>query len=297
MRFFIPVLASLVAVGLLSSCAFRRINRDKGIVYQGETKAVATGETLGPQQLDVFVPKRVKKGEDLPVLIFVHGGSWNSGRRGMYKWFGSRLARKGMMAVIIDYPLSPAAQYNDMAQSTAQAVAWVSKHAADYGANPDRIFVSGHSAGGHLSALVSLDDRYLKAAGMDTGVIKGAVMIDAAGLDMYTYLKDENGLVEEPAYAAPFTTSPAAWKTASPIFYITPKQLPMLIFQGGRTYPSIERSNARFLKELNRQGAHVDFKILPRKKHVPMITQFLNPFNKQYGTIIRFMNGGAGELR
>jgi acetyl esterase/lipase len=290
-------LTFFIAITLFSSCAFRRINRDKGIVYQGETKSVANGATLAEQKLDVYVPKRIKKGEDLPVLIFVHGGNWNEGRRGLYKWFGGRLARKGMMAVIIDYPLSPAAQYDDMAQSTAQAIAWVSKHAAEYGGNPDRIFVSGHSAGGHLSALVALDGRYLEKAGVDTNVLKGAVMIDAAGLDMYTYLKNENGLVEEPTYAQSFTTSPAEWKKASPIFYITPKQLPMLIFQGGRTYPSIERSNARFIKELNRQGAQVEFKLLPRKKHVPMITQFLNPFNKQYGEIIRFMNRGGGSMR
>ena len=287
----------LLVIGTFSSCAFRRIHRDKGIVYQGETKSAATGETLEPQKLDVFVPKKIKKGEDLPVLIFVHGGNWNEGRRGLYKWFGGRLSRKGMMAVIIDYPLSPAARYEDMAQSTANAVAWVRKHAAGYGANENRIFVSGHSAGGHLSALVALDGRYLKAAGVDSSVIKGAVMIDAAGLDMYTYLKDENGLVEEPTYAQTFTTSPEEWKKASPIFYIRPAQLPLLIFQGERTYPSIERSNARFLKELNKQGAPVKFKILSGKKHVPMITQFLNPYNKRYGDIIRFMNEGVSGAR
>ncbi len=292
MRFLIPILASVLAISTFSSCAFRRITRDKGIVYQGETKSIANGATLSEQKLDVFVPKNVKKGEDLPVLLFVHGGNWNEGRRGLYRWFGSRLARKGMMAVVIDYPLSPAARYDDMAQSTAQAVAWVSKHAAEYGANPDLIFVSGHSAGGHLSALVALDNHYLKEAGVDSSVIKGAVMIDAAGLDMYTYLKEENGLIEEPTYAQTFTTSPAEWKKASPIFYITPSQLPMLIFQGGRTYPSIERSNARFLKELNAQGARVEFKLVPRKKHVPMITQFLNPYNGRYDEIIRFMKKG-----
>ncbi len=290
MRFSIPVFVSLFFLTLFSSCAFRRITRDKGIVYQEATKAGATGQTLEPQKLDVFVPKNVKKGEDVPVLIFVHGGNWNAGRRGLYRWFGSRLARKGMMAVVIDYPLSPTARYDDMAQSTAQAVAWVSKHAAEYSANPDRIFVSGHSAGGHLSALVALDGHYLKVAGIDSSVIKGAVMIDAAGLDMYTYLKDENGLIEEPTYGQTFTISPAEWKKASPIFYITPNQLPLLIFQGGRTYPSIERSNARFLKALNKEGARVEFRVIPRKKHVPMITQFLNPYNKRYGEILEFMN-------
>ncbi len=258
-------------------------------MYQEATKSAAGGNLLEAQKLDVFVPKKVKKGEDLPVLLFVHGGNWTAGHRGLYRWFGSRLARKGMMAVVMDYPLSPAARYEDMARSTAQAVAWVSRHAAGYGANPNRIFISGHSAGGHLSALVALDKRYLKEAGADTGILKGAVMIDAAGLDMYTYLKDENGLTEEPTYAQTFTQSPAEWKKASPIFYTTPTQLPMLIFQGGRTYPSIGRSNARFLKALNSQGSRVEFVLLPRKKHIPMITQFLNPFNPQYDTIIRFM--------
>lgn len=271
-----------------SSCAFRRIHRDKGIVYQEETKA-ASGETLPPQKLDVFVPKKIKKGEDLPVLVFVHGGNWNSGGRGLYRWLGGRLARKGMLAVVIDYPLSPAARYDDMAQSTAAALAWTARHAADYGANPARIFVSGHSAGGHLAALVALDEQYLKKAGADTGILKGVILIDAAGLDMYTYLKDEAGLADNPSYGQTFTTNPAEWKKASPIFYTSVTQLPMLLFQGGKTYPSIARSTARFLNTLQKKGSRVDFHLLPGKKHVPMITQFLNTFNPQYDRITEFM--------
>lgn len=272
----------------LSSCAFRRIHRDKGIVYQEATKA-ASGQTLPPQKLDVFVPKKIKKGEDLPVLVFVHGGNWKSGGRGLYRWFGSRLARKGMLAVVIDYPLSPAARYDDMAQGTAAALVWTARYAADYGANPERMFVSGHSAGGHLAALVALDNRYLQKAGADTGILKGAILIDAAGLDMYTYLKDENGLAENPSYAQTFTTDRAEWKKASPIFDVSATQLPLLIFQGGKTYPSIARSTARFLDALQKKGSWVDFHLLPGKKHIPMITQFLNTFNPQYDTIIRFM--------
>ena len=285
---FCSVLTLLFFITAFSSCAFRRIHRDKGIVYQEETKA-ASGEILAPQKLDVFVPKKIKKGEDLPVLVFVHGGNWNSGNRGLYRWLGSRLARKGMLAVVIDYPLSPAARYDDMAQSTAAALAWTAKHAADYGANPERIFVSGHSAGGQLSALVALDSQYLRRAGADTGILEGAILIDAAGLDLYTYLKDENGLAENPSYAQTFTADPAEWKKASPIFNISSKQLPLLIFQGGKTYPSIVRSTARFLDTLQRKESRVDFHLLPGKKHIPMITQFLNTFNPQYDTILEFM--------
>ena len=281
-------LTLLFFVTAFSSCAFRRLQREKGIVYQKETKA-ASGTTLPPQKLDVFVPKKIRKGEELRVLVFVHGGNWNSGKRGLYRWLGSRLARKGMLAVVIDYPLSPAARYDDMAQSTAAALAWTARHAADYGANPDRMFVSGHSAGGHLAALVSLDDQYLRTAGADTGILKGVILIDAAGLDMYTYLKDEAGLAENPSYAQTFTNNPAEWKKASPIFDVSATQLPLLILQGGKTYPSIARSTARFLDTLQRKGSQVDFHLLPGKKHIPMITQFLNTFNPQYDTILEFM--------
>ena len=148
----------LTAVFLLTSmccsCAFRSIKRSKGIKYleASPTKNIAT------QKINVFAPRK----HTIPknVLIFIHGGNWNSGKRSLYNFFGTRMARKGIVTVIIDYPLTPKATYKEMAYASAASVKWVKENIAAYGGDTGKIFVSGHSAGGHLAALISLDNEY-----------------------------------------------------------------------------------------------------------------------------------------
>ena len=177
---FRQLLAVALGVLLVSApgCSFRRIIRAKDIVYRDANPITQTG----PQHLNVFAPRKTDGPTE--VLIFVHGGSWRSGRKGLYSFFGKRLARKGVTAVIIDYPLSPEAQYNEMAASVAQAVEWTQQHIEEYGGSADKIFVSGHSAGGHLASLITVRDAYFDTLGI-TNPIRGTVLIDAAGLDMY----------------------------------------------------------------------------------------------------------------
>ncbi len=265
---------------LLSGCAFRRISRTRHIAYTAAAKSV--------QELNVFAPR--KSGKSHPVLIFIHGGNWNSGRKEQYNWLGSRFARKGIVTVIIDYPLSPAASWNDMAAASAQAVGWVANNIGQYGGNPHRLFVSGHSAGGHLAALIATDDAYFRAAGISGNPLAGTILIDAAGLDMYGYLKDEGGLMEEPSYAVTFTRDTAVWKAATPLYHIHKGMPPFLLFRGGRTYPSIIRSNDKFVAALRDMGLQPPYILEPHKKHIPMILQFFNTSNRRYKDIRQFIN-------
>ena len=246
----------------------------------------------GPQQLNVFAPRTTT--EPTNVFIFIHGGSWHLGRKELYSFFGKRLARQGITAVLIDYPLSPAAQYNEMATSAARAVQWTQQHIGEYGGDPNKIFVSGHSAGGHLAALITVRDAYFDTLNL-TNPIRGAILIDAAGLDMYGYLKEhEND--EDRKYLATFTKNPANWKEATPLFYLQAEMPPLLIYQGERTYPSISKSTKKFVQALKEYVPEPNYYVLKRKKHIPMITQFIFPWNRRYREIIRFMQyRGNGE--
>lgn len=219
----------------------------------------------------------------------MHGGSWNKGNKKLYSYFGSRLARKGIVAVIPDYPKSPAAGYNDMAEAIAAAVKWVKENITAYGGDSSRIFISGHSAGGHLAALVSIQKDYFEKEQI-ANPIKGIILIDAAGLDMYRYLKEEN-LPAGDSYLQTFSNDPATWKAASPIYFLHNEMPPMLIYQGGKTYPSISSSNERFTDSLKKYDVKFNYHVLPGKKHVAMITQFFNPYNKRYKEVISFMMG------
>lgn len=307
MRIFQALLLGCFLTIIIQSCAFRRIVRTKNIAYVPADSA----RSLPAQRLNIFAPRRGRHAADKPVLIYIHGGNWTNGRKGLYSFFGSRLARKGVVAVIIDYPLSPAARWDVMANDAAAATLWTQAHIAAYGGDPRRIYVSGHSAGGHLAALISLSDAFYKDTSFKQNPVAGTILIDAAGLDMYGYLKHEDGLLEEPTYATTFTNNEAEWARATPLFYIdgydssslrgrgqnVPTRYhsylpPMLIFRGGRTYPSIIRSNEKFVGELRKAGAAPQYILQPKKKHIPMITQFLNTANPRYRDILRFMKAG-----
>jgi acetyl esterase/lipase len=263
----------------LSGCSFHRITRSKEIVYQKADK------TTSEQQLNVFAPKKQK--EPMPVLIFVHGGNWNSGKKSQYSIIGGHWARKGVVTVIIDYPLSPHADYDNMAISVARSVKWVKTNIDQYGGDPEKIFLSGHSAGGHLAALIALDEHYFKSIGLDNP-LAGLILIDAAGLDMHGYLTDEK-FEKGSTYLNTFSNDPTTWKRATPLYHLHQNMPPMLIYRGGKTYPSIIASNEKFISVLQAYAPETPYRIQKSKKHIPMITQFFNPWNSRYGEILDWM--------
>ncbi len=268
----------------LGSCSLQPVHKAKNIPYR---EANATSGT-GVQHLNVYAPRR--RQQPAPVLIFIHGGRWKSGKKELYYYLGKRLARKGVVAVVIDYPLSPAARYNEMAHSAARAVQWTQAHIADYGGDPDRIFVSGHSAGGHLAALITVRNGYFDTLGI-ANPIRGVVLIDAAGLDMYGYLSER--APEERKYQTTFSKNPTTWKEASPLYHLHAGLPPFLIYRGGKTYPSIIKSNDKFAEALQPYGSMMDYRVQPGKKHIPMILQFLFSWNPRYREIVRFLQNST----
>ncbi|MBC7888419.1 MAG: alpha/beta hydrolase [Ferruginibacter sp.] len=264
-----------------TGCAFKSVTRSKNIVYLRAESA----NNKAAQKLNVFAPRNNNSSKE--VLIFIHGGSWNSGNKSLYSFLGNRMARKNVLTVIIDYPKSPEANYDEMATDAATAVKWVKQNIEQYGGDPDKIFIAGHSAGGHLATLITVYNKYFDRLGI-ANPIKGAILIDAAGLDMYGYLQEEN-YPDGNTYLQTFTSNPATWKEASPLYHLRKGMPPLLIYRGGKTYPSIEVSNEKFVAALKDLGYNPAYHILKGKKHVPMISQFLNSGNRRYKEIIEFM--------
>jgi acetyl esterase/lipase len=126
-------------------------------------------------RLDMYLPKGQK---DFPVLFFIHGGAWRHGDKnylGVYGTLGMSWARHGIGAVVINYRLSPAVRHPEHIKDVARAFEWTHDHIANYGGRPDEIFVCGHSAGGHLAALLATDESYLKAEGLTLHDIRGVI--------------------------------------------------------------------------------------------------------------------------
>ncbi len=265
----------------ISSCAFKRVTRSKNITYLSPDSLQNKPE----EKLNIFAPHNRDTLKN--VLVFVYGGSWNSGKRSLYNFFGSRWARKNVVTVIIDYPKSPAANYDEMAMDIAKGVKWIKENIKQYGGNPDKIFISGHSAGGHLATLITVRNDYFDKVGI-VNPIKGNILIDAAGLDMYNYLKQENFSVDNHLIQT-FTNDPQNWKAASPIYHLHIGMPPMLMYVGEKTYSSIRQGNDAFLRKLKDLNYNPACHILKGKKHIPMITQFIYTGNSRYKEIIEFM--------
>ena len=102
-------------------------------------------------------------------------------------------------------------------------------------------------------------------------------------------LEKEENFAEGDSYLNTFTNDPAIWKQASPIYFLHNGMPPMLIYRGGKTYPSIINSNEKFTDSLKAYDTKFNYQIQPGKKHVPMIIQFFNPYNKRYKEIVSFM--------
>ncbi|MEO5733898.1 MAG: alpha/beta hydrolase [Rubrivivax sp.] len=126
------------------------------------TADVAYGS--GPrQQLDVYRPNTPAPPGGFPVAVFFYGGSWNTGERVDYAFVGEALASRGVVALVADYRLYPQVRYPDFLRDCAAALAYGLEHASDWGGNPRRVFVMGHSAGAYNAAMLALDARWLAA--------------------------------------------------------------------------------------------------------------------------------------
>ena len=124
-----------------------------------------------------------------PVLIFWYGGGWAKGDRRAYAFAARAYAKAGFVVVVPDYRKVPAIRFPAFLQDGAEAVKWTRDHVAEFGGDPGRIAIAGHSAGGYTVAMLALDTRWLKAEGVDPRIIKAAVGL-CGPYDFYPYTSD-----------------------------------------------------------------------------------------------------------
>lgn len=222
------------------------------------------------------------------VIIFIHGGSWSKGKKETYWWLGRNLAKKHVVTAIINYPLAPQANYKEMALASAKAVKWVQDSIANYGGNPKRIFLMGHSAGAHLCELINADPQYFDKIGVNNPV-KGVILNDAFGLDMEEYLTKAEKDASYVNFLRTFSDEQKNWQLGSPLHYVKNIRNSHLIFYGSKTYPAIQLQSRRMEQQLKAQNTPVKLQLIKGKKHVGMITQMIFGCNQLYNSILTFL--------
>ena len=131
--------------------------------------------------LDIYAPANAK---NLPVVFWIHGGGWSQGDKTDVKLKPQWFMDKGFVFVSTNYRLLPEVDMGTLTRDVAKAFGWMEKHIAEYGGDPKRVLVGGHSAGAQLAALLCTDDRYLKAEGVSFDCLIGCVPVDGDTYDV-----------------------------------------------------------------------------------------------------------------
>lgn len=169
----------LLAIGLAIGVSLGMTNTATAQVVKKDIPYVANGHER--HVLDIYAPKDAKK---LPVVFWIHGGGWQAGDKSDVKLKPQFFQEQGYVFVSTNYRVLPHVEIATIFQDIAKSMRWVHDHIAEFGGDPSRLYVMGHSAGAQLAALISIDDRYLKAEGLSLDIIKGCVPVDGDTFDL-----------------------------------------------------------------------------------------------------------------
>jgi acetyl esterase/lipase len=225
-------------------------------------KSVAYGEDPR-QRMDIYLPAKGKR--DAPVIVFVYGGSWHSGSRKDYAFVGTALAGKGFIVAIPDYRIYPKVVFPAFVEDVAKAVATVSRTIAK--GRP--VILMGHSAGAQIAALVTLDQRYLKANGIDV-CRKIAGFIGLAGPYDFTPPRElYNRIFPKPLLAA-----------SRPVNFAAGHHPPSLLISGTFDLVVNPKETKELAAALRRSGNDVATALYPRLGHVTLVGTLAPPLRQ-----------------
>jgi arylformamidase len=218
----------------------------------------------GPRQrVDVFPTPGPSAA---PVHVYFHGGYWRAQDKANFAHIARALVGQGICTVIANYDLCPAATLDGVVGSALRAIAWTRRHARDYGADPGRLTLSGHSAGAHLCAMALARDW--TAAGLPADVIKGTAAISG---------------IFDPAPAMATTVNAEIRLTdaiarRNDALRLAPRaRCPVELFVGAMETTEWIRQSKLYAAHLRRHGLACELTLLPGAHHFDIIDQYVDP--------------------
>jgi acetyl esterase/lipase len=209
---------------------------------------ILTDLAYGPeprQALDLYVPDGLTAAA--PVLLFFYGGSWQSGSRAIYRAFGQAFAAQGIVTAVADYRLYPHVKYPAFIDDGARAFRFLREQVRTHGGDPERIFVSGHSAGAYIAAMLAVNETYLGAVDLAPSAIRG--VIGLAG--PYDFLP-----IHDPVLIDIFGGDRVM--ATQPIKHVGPGAPPMLLAHGTGDTTVGAGNSRRFARRLTDAGNAVE---------------------------------------
>lgn len=259
--------AAALALASLGGCsalgAFDAIvAKDPGVAM------VASDQAFGPdrrQRIDVYAPRDTPASARLPVIVFFYGGSWNSGDKSSYDFTGRALAAQGFVVAVPNYRLVPKVQYPAFLHDNAAAVRWVRGNIARLGGDPDRIVLTGHSAGAYNAAMLSFDPQWL---GGDRKAVKGFAGIAGP----YDFLPLDTQVTIDTFGKVPDLPS------TQPVRFASQDDPPALLMAGGKDQLVFASNSVGMAMALSEAGVPVETRVYDALGHVGIMSAIAKPF-------------------
>lgn len=255
----------------MAACSPARLltNFDR-LTSPGSARQVADSVPYGAnprQTLDVWAPRRSAE-EPLPVVIFFYGGGWSEGAASDYGFAGAAYAGNGFIAVVPDYRLVPSVRFPAFVEDGALAVKWVRDNIDRYGGDPGRVTLAGHSAGAYIGAMLTLDRRYLRKAGVEPTIVRAAALLSGP-YDFYPFT-ETRGRDAFGAWPNPAETQPVSFARAD--------APPMLLAHGSADRIVMPYNSRRLAERLKQLGAPVTLRMYKGANHTDTVASLSGPF-------------------
>ncbi|MCB1123826.1 MAG: carboxylesterase family protein, partial [Verrucomicrobiae bacterium] len=209
--------------------------------------------------LDVYSPEQANH---TPVMVYVHGGGWHRGDKGQLAVKPRFFNELGWTFVSVNYRLLPEASVLTQALDCAKAVAWVHSHIQEFGGDPQRIHLMGHSAGAHLVGILGTNEEFLNGVGLNLRTIKSVTVLDIP-MDILLALKNK-----QPAFVDAFDTNPEIWKRLSPLHNINKwKSIPPYLLVLADDIEARRPYSVPFQKALIETGGSCTLVEMPNHNH------------------------------
>jgi len=239
--------------------------------------------------LDVYTREGLDRA---PVVVYVHGGAWLGGDKEMVLDKPAALVPAGYLVVAVNYRFRPQVSVPEMVEDVARATAWVRARAVDYGGDPRRIFLLGHSAGAHLVSVLGTNERFLAEVGMDLGDIRGVVSLDTGPYNVFLELE----LAEVPPFypqlmSFVFCDDPSLQRQCSPWHHVeTGKSMPafLVFYCEGRVDAPYQA--LPFVERLQRAGVDAQAIEAKGKTHCTLDTDIGRSGDLTTVTILDFLD-------
>lgn len=271
-------LVALAALAVLGFFSWHWAVRSQAVMLLDRVDALSTASAVqtsdpisyGPAAEQILLVARPAGGgqKSRPVILFIHGGSWSMGRAQDYAFVARNLAAQGYVAVSAGYRLVPGGEYPAMLEDGAAATRWIHDHIADYGGDPSRIFLMGHSAGAYNAVMLALDRRWLDARDVPQGAIAGAIGLAGP----YDFLPlDSEGTRDAFGDASDLDAT-------QPINFVRADAPPLLLLTGDDDTTVRPRNSVALERAMIRVGGTAELRQFAGINHAGIIMAMSRPF-------------------